>query len=102
MMPTYDFVNKEDGEMETHFLKMSELSMFKENHPHLKSIIGAPNIIGGTGMSGMKIDDGFKEVLAKVGEAHKGTPLSERYSKKTISEIKTQAVVDKHRKLQSR
>jgi|TARA_R110000737_G_scaffold36707_2_gene56355 hypothetical protein len=102
MMPTYDFVNKDDGEMETHFLRISELDKFKEDHPQLKSVISAPNIIGGTGNSGIKIDDGFKEVLSKVGEAHPGTNLSDRYAKRTIKDIKTQSVVDKHRKLQAK
>ena len=102
-MPTYDFVNKDTKEVETHFLRMSELDKFKEDNPHMQSVISAPAIIGGYGSSGsMRIDDGFKEVLAKVGEAHPGTAVANDYGKRSIKDQKTQDIVDKHRKLQAK
>jgi hypothetical protein len=36
-----------------------------------------------------------------VGEAHPNSPLASRYAKKSIKDIKTQGIVDKHRKIQT-
>jgi hypothetical protein len=45
-----------------------------------------------------RASDGFKEVLAKIGEHHTASPLAERFRKnKTIKEIKTKETVKKHR-----
>lgn len=43
-------------------------------------------------------DNTFKEVLAKIGEAHPGSAVAERYRKnKTIKEVKTAEIVKKHK-----
>jgi hypothetical protein len=39
--------------------------------------------------------EGFKEVLAKIGEAHPISPLADRYHKKSIKEGQTRAAVQK-------
>jgi hypothetical protein len=86
-------------------MKMSEYDGFVNNNPELERYIGtAPAVTfegrtygGGYGLE-TKQPDGFKEVLAKIGEAHPISPLAERYRKnKTIKEIKTKEVVKKHR-----
>ena len=59
--------------------------------------IGAPKIVGGVG-DRVKTDDGFKEVLSKIGENHKGSHLH----KKSVKEIKTKEIVKKHMDIQSR
>lgn len=38
-------------------------------NPHIKEIIGTPNIVGGHG-DRIKTDAGFKEVLSKIGDAN--------------------------------
>ena len=35
-MPTYDFMNKETGEITEHVMRISELDAFKEANPHLE------------------------------------------------------------------
>lgn len=85
-------------------MKMSEYDDFVKKNPELERYIGtAPAVTfeGRTFGSGIeqRQPDSFKEVLAKIGENHPISPLAERYRKnKTIKEVKTKQVVDKHRK----
>lgn len=102
-MPTYSVRDNDTGEMEEVFMTYSALQEYLKANPNKESVItSAPSIIGGTGTSGPKIDSGFNEVLQKVGEAHPGTPLADRYTRSSIKDIKTKAVVDKHRKRQGK
>ena len=43
----------------------------------------------------MKTDSGWKENLQRIGEAHPGTSMSERYVRKTNKEVKTREVLKK-------
>ena len=88
-------------------MKMSEYDDFAAKNPELERYIGtAPSVTfegrrygGGHGVE-TRQPDGFKEVLAKIGENHPSSPLAERYRKnKTIKEVKTRQVVEKHRKI---
>ena len=71
-MPNYDFLNKETGEIKEYFMSYKDLDEFKKNNPHLLQQVSAPNIVGGHGAR-VTPDDGFKEVLSKVGDAHPGS-----------------------------
>ena len=94
-MPTYIFHNTITNEVEEHFMSYKDLDTFKEECPHLQQQITAPNVIGGTG-DRVKTDAGFKEVLSKVGENYKGSPLDRRYNKMDIKTQKTKEIVKKH------
>ena len=97
-MPNYDFVNEQTGESETHYLSISELDKFKEDNPHLRRVITAPAIVGGLGSGGVKAGGGLDEVFAKTAEAYPDSPLADRYGKKSIKDVKTKEVINKHRK----
>ena len=98
-MPTYSVRDNDTGEWEEVFMTYSALQEYLSENPSKESVItSAPSIIGGTGMSGFKTDSGFNEVLQKIGEKHPDSNLGERYNKKSIKDVKTQAVVEKHRK----
>jgi len=97
-MPNYDFENTETGKVETHFMSIAELDVFKTKNPHLTRLITAPAIVGSLGSGGVKPQGGLKEVFAKAAEAHPDSPLADRYGKKTIKQVKTEQVVKKHRK----
>ena len=43
-MPTYEFLNKETGQFEDHFMSYTKLDEFKKNNPHLLQQISAPNL----------------------------------------------------------
>ena len=96
-MPNYTFEDTNTGEVHEMTMRISERDEFVKDNPHMKQLItGAPMVVSGWG--GIKTDDGFKEVLSKAAEAHPNSPLGERYGKKSIKDIKTQEVVNKHRK----
>ena len=46
----------------------------------------------------VKPGGGLDEVFSKAAEAHPGSPLADRYGRKSIKQAKTDAVVEKHRK----
>ena len=41
-MPTYNFINQATGDIEEHFMSMSELDDFKKTNPHLDQLVSAP------------------------------------------------------------
>ena len=93
-MPTYTFENTETGEVFDKILKMSEKDDFLKSNPNLKSIIAGINIVAGVGH--MKTDAGWKENLFRIAEAHPTSSLNDRYGKKSIKDIKTKQVINKH------
>jgi hypothetical protein len=42
------------------------------------------------------VPDGFKEVLSKVSENHKQSSVADKHGRKSIKEVQTQRLVDKH------
>ena len=91
-MPRYDFLNTETGEIKEYTMSWKDLDKFKEDNPHLTQQINTPQIVGGHG-DRVKMDDGFKEVLSKIGDAHPGSKLN---TNKSIKDIKTKQVVKKY------
>lgn len=94
-MPTYQFLNTDTGEEFQSFMKISEREEFLSNNPHIQPILSAPSIVGGVSVTG-KVPDGFKEVLSKISENHKGSNLAERHGSKGIKDARTGEVVKKH------
>ena len=39
----------------------------------------------------------FKEVLQKIGEHHPGSEIDERYNRRSVKQLQTKRVLDKHR-----
>ena len=102
-MPTYTLEDKETGQQEEVFMNWDELQEYKKLNPHLKQVIGAPNIIGSTGGRATKVENHpFKEVLQKVGEAFPGSAVAKQHTRRTSKEVKTKEIVDKHRKIQAK
>ena len=92
-MPTYNFLNTETGEEFEVLMKISEREEFLKENPHIQSIILAPAIVGGVSIKD-KVPSGFKEVLSKISEAHKGSDLANKHARRSIKEVRTQNVVD--------
>lgn len=97
-MPTFNFINTETGENFEDFLTNSKKEELLSKNPHIKQVPSTFAIVSGTGDSYSKTDDSWKEVLSKVAEAHPESEMAKRYGKKNIKEIKTQQVLEKHRK----
>jgi uncharacterized protein (UPF0333 family) len=106
-MPTYDFKNKKTGEYEEHTLRMSEYDQFIEDHPELQRVIlTAPQFNYQSHTQGsvtdlaVKKDKGWKEVLQKIGEQNPISQVAEDHNQKSIKQVKTQQVIEKHVKKQ--
>ena len=48
----------------------------------------------------MKNDGGWKDNLSRIADAHPNSPLAQQHKKSSIKEVKTQQVVEKHRRRQ--
>ena len=73
-MPTYDFINKETGEITEVVLSIQDLDKYKEEHPELERYFGNQTTSAVYGKP--KQSDGFKSVMQKIQKAHPGANLS--------------------------
>jgi hypothetical protein len=99
----YAFLNIKTKEIERHDMKMSEYDAFKKNNPQLERYFDEPPTFmdgDAPSVSGFdsKTDNGWKEVLAKIGEKHKGSELDKKYNGTSIKEVKTRNILEKHKK----
>ena len=83
-MPLYEFEDTDTGERFELLLKISEREDFLKANPNVKSVMSAPMIVGG--VDGLrKVDDGFNEVLQKIGEQNPQTPFGREANKSTTA-----------------
>ena len=97
-MPTYTFENTKTGKVYDEYMSISDWETYLEQNPHVKQLITKINIVSGTG--GLKNDQGWKEMQSRIAEAHPASPFADKHGKKSIKEIKTKQVIEKHRKRQ--
>ena len=97
-MPIYSFENIKTGKEYTEHMSMSELDDYLKKNKNIRQIFTSLNIVGGVAGLTHKPDSGWNDTLQKIAEKHPGTPLAEKFKKKSIKEIKTKQVIDKHRK----
>ena len=97
-MPIYSFENIKTGKEYTEQMSMSELDSYLLKNKNVRQVFTTLNIVGGVAGLTHKPDSGFKDVVQKIAEKHPGSPLAERFRKKSIKEIRTKQVLDKHRK----
>ena len=101
-MPTYTFENTKTGEQFDDMMSISEKEAYLEKNPHIRQLINQINIVSGVvGMGRMKNDQGWKEMQSRIAEAHPASPFAQQHGKRSIKEVKTQQVVEKHRKRQA-
>jgi hypothetical protein len=97
-MPIYSFENIKTGKQYTEQMSMSELDNYLIKNKNIRQIFTNLNIVGGVSGLTHKTDSGWNDTLQKIAEKHPGSPLAEKYKKKSIKELKTREVVNKHRK----
>ncbi|HJN05203.1 MAG TPA: hypothetical protein QF480_01180 [Bacteroidales bacterium] len=95
IMPTYTFENKKTGKQYTDIMTIAEMETYLKKNKHIKQCLNKINIVSGVG--GMKTDSGWKDNISRIAEAHPTSPLADQHRKKSIKEIKTQQVLQKHR-----
>lgn len=78
-MPTYEFRNKETGEVTEVFMKMSAKDQYLVDNPHLEQTMTQAPAFSGDHIA-LKKDNGFKEVLQKIHERTPGSVLNKTSS----------------------
>jgi hypothetical protein len=103
-MPIYEFVNTKTKKIEEHSMSISAYDQFKADNPHLERYYSEAPLFSysGTGdMAGKKTDNTWKEVMHKIAEQNPRSPLAEKVLKKDSKRVKTDQVIEKHRKKQT-
>ena len=100
-MPIYTFENIKTGKVYDEMMTISEMEDFLKKNKHIKQQIHTINVVGGIQGITHKNDQGFKEVLSKIGEAHPKSALAKEMGTRSTKQIKTEQVLKKHRARQS-
>ena len=96
-MPTYRFYNKRTKEEYTDLMSISEMEEFIQKK-HIKLLPPTQvNIVSSTGSLDSKTDNGWKETLSKISEAHPASPLANQYGKKSVKDIQISNMRKKHK-----
>lgn len=94
VMPMYDFEDTDTGTRFSLQLSIAKREEYLKENPHIKQIMGAPSMVRGSG--GIKNDNGWKENLARIAEAHPQSALAERTQGKSTTRSKVEQVAKKH------
>ena len=96
-MPTYRFLNTKTNEEYEDLMSIAEMeSLTKKKHIKLLPPTQL-NIVSTTGTIDGKTDNGWKEVMSKISEAHPKSPLADRYGKRSVKDTQIEGVIKKHR-----
>lgn len=80
-MPTYNFRNKETGEIFEKFMSISSREDYLRENPHIETMLsGAPTLMDPVRAGVRKVDSGFKEVLRTIHERTPGSQLNKTNS----------------------
>jgi len=97
-MPTYTFKDKKTGKEFDNYMSISEMEEFLKKNKHISQVIKSINIVSGVQGVSYKNDQGWKDNLSRIAEAHPKSPLAERYGKKTIKQSQTENILAKNRR----
>lgn len=75
-MPTYNFRDKQSGEVTEMVMSMSGREQFLKDNPHLEQVILAAPVAADPIRIGVKNSGGFKEVLQKIHATTPGSVLN--------------------------
>ena len=96
-MPTYRFYNKKTKEEYTDLMSISEMEKFiKKKHIELLPPTQM-NIVSSVGTLDGKTDNGWKETLSKISEAHPDSHLANQYGKKSVKDVQISNMRKKHK-----
>ena len=97
-MPTYRFYNKRTKKEYTDLMSISDMEEFIKKK-HIKLLPPTQiNIVSSVGNIDSKTDNGWKEVLSKVSEAHPASALANQYGKKSVKDTQVDRIIHKHRR----
>ena len=96
-MPTYTFYNKKTKKEYDDMMSISEMEDYLSKNKHITQVIVPINIVAGVSGLTHKNDQGWKENMSRIAEAHPTSPLADRYGKKSIKQIRTQQALKKNK-----
>ena len=97
-MPTYRFYNKRTKEEYTDLMSISDMEEFIKKK-HIKLLPPTQiNIVSSVGNIDSKTDNGWKEVLSKITDAHPASALANQYGKKSVKDTQVDRIIHKHRR----
>ena len=99
-MPIYTFENTKTGEIYDDMMSIAEKETFLKKNKHIEQKLTTINISSGVQGVNMKTDGGWKDNLSRIADAHPTSELAKQHRRRSIKEVKTQQVVEKHRKIQ--
>ena len=99
-MPIYTFENTKTGKVYDDMMTISEKESFLKKNNHIKQLLTTINISSGVVGVNMKNDGGWKDNLSRIAEAHPNSELAKQHKRRSTKEVKTQQVVEKHRRRQ--
>ena len=100
-MPIYTFENTKTGKVYDDMMSISEKESFLKKNKHIKQLLTTTiNISSGVMGVNMKNDGGWKDNLSRIAEAHPNSELAKQHKRRSTKEVKTQQVVEKHRRRQ--
>ena len=97
-MPIYTFYNKKTKKQFDEMMMIAEMEEYLKKNKHISQVLTGLNIVASTGSRTLKTDSGWKDTLAKIGEAHPGSPLAQQTQKKSIKQIRTEQAIAKNKK----
>tara|TARA_Y100000114_G_scaffold96848_1_gene90134 strand:+ start:988 stop:1236 length:249 start_codon:yes stop_codon:yes gene_type:complete len=79
-MPTYEFRNKETGEITEERMSFTVLDKYKEDNPHLEQYHSTyPGLVADAHVRD-KRPDGFKDVLKSIKKANPGSTIDTNFT----------------------
>ena len=99
-MPIYTFENTKTGKVYDDMMSISEKESFLKKNKHIKQLLTTINISSGVVGVNMKNDGGWKDNLSRIAEAHPNSELAKQHKLRSTKEVKTQQVIEKHRRRQ--
>ena len=99
-MPIYTFENTKTGKVFDDMMSISDKESYLKKNKHIKQLITTINISSGVMGVNMKNDGGWKDNLSRIAEAHPTSELAKQHRRRSTKEVKTQQVVEKHRRRQ--
>lgn len=74
-MPRYEFISKDSGDIEVHYMSISELESFISNNKHLKQVLCLPRFVDPIRLGIKKPSDSHREILKNIKEGNPGSTI---------------------------
>ena len=95
-MPLYSFENTKTGKEWSEMMTISDKEEYLKNNTHIKQAITKLNIVAGVSGMSYRQDQGWKENLSRIAEAHPKSALAKEHGKRSIKEVRTERVINKN------